>query len=180
MKLIFTLTTLIFSLLLSLPLTPVHATPTNPSPLLSHTNPTLRSLQKRCPPFDPAGTKNIGNGAATQFVGGQCLSDADCQQGCCAKPCGICSGPGAKFQNGKQGCGFGGSGSGTASAGAGAANANANTASTAGSGAGNGNANTNSNTDSGDDSNASSQSNNNNNGNGNGSGKPCSDNISNA
>jgi hypothetical protein len=60
------------------------------------------------PTFDPAGEKNVGNGAGVQFIGGQCLSAADCASGCCAFPCGICSGPGAQFQAGKQGCGFGG------------------------------------------------------------------------
>jgi hypothetical protein len=60
------------------------------------------------PAFDPAGAKNVGNGAAQQFIGGQCRSAADCASGCCALPCGICSGPGAQFQAGKQGCGFGG------------------------------------------------------------------------
>ncbi|KIJ45422.1 hypothetical protein M422DRAFT_67198 [Sphaerobolus stellatus SS14] len=60
------------------------------------------------PPFDPAGVKNIGNGHGGQFIGGQCLSDADCGSGCCANPTGICSGPGASTQNGKTGCGFGG------------------------------------------------------------------------
>ena len=58
------------------------------------------------PKFDPAGTKNVGNGHGGQFIGGQCLSNADCASGCCARPCGICSGPGAQFQAGKQGCGF--------------------------------------------------------------------------
>jgi hypothetical protein len=60
------------------------------------------------PAFDPAGTKNVGNGRGLQFIGGQCLNTADCASGCCALPCGICSGPGAQFQAGKQGCGFGG------------------------------------------------------------------------
>ncbi|TVY81131.1 hypothetical protein LSUE1_G003581 [Lachnellula suecica] len=59
------------------------------------------------PPFDPAGAKNVGNGAGTQFIGGQCLSDADCGSACCANPTGICSGVGAQLQNGKTGCGFG-------------------------------------------------------------------------
>ncbi len=58
------------------------------------------------PTFDPAGAKNVGNGVGTQFIGGQCLGAKDCASGCCAKPCGICSGPGAQFQAGKQGCGF--------------------------------------------------------------------------
>lgn len=68
---------------------------------------------KKCvggPKFDPAGTKNVGNGKKGQFIGGQCLSAADCASGCCALPCGICSGPGAQFQAGKKGCGFGGKG----------------------------------------------------------------------
>jgi len=59
------------------------------------------------PLFDIAGAKNVGNGAGQQFIGGQCLDASDCASGCCALPCGICSGPGAQFQNGKQGCGFG-------------------------------------------------------------------------
>jgi len=60
------------------------------------------------PPFDPAGTGNVGNGAGKQFIGGQCLSAADCGSGCCAGPSGICSGVGAQTQAGKTGCGFGG------------------------------------------------------------------------
>jgi hypothetical protein len=58
------------------------------------------------PAFDPAGEKNVGNGVGAQFIGGQCLSTADCASGCCAGPSGICSGPGASTQNGKTGCGF--------------------------------------------------------------------------
>jgi len=58
------------------------------------------------PAFDPAGTKNVGNGKGGQFIGGQCLSAADCASGCCAGPSGICSGVGAQTQNGKTGCGF--------------------------------------------------------------------------
>lgn len=58
------------------------------------------------PLFDPAGVPNVGNGEGEQFIGGQCLDASDCASGCCALPCGICSGPGAQFQNGKQGCGF--------------------------------------------------------------------------
>ncbi|CZR68959.1 uncharacterized protein PAC_18860 [Phialocephala subalpina] len=58
------------------------------------------------PAFDPAGAKNVGNGAGQQFIGGQCLSGADCQSTCCAGPSGICSGLGAQTQNGKTGCGF--------------------------------------------------------------------------
>lgn len=58
------------------------------------------------PKFDPAGAKNVGNGVGRQFIGGQCISGKDCASGCCAGPCGICSGPGAQFQAGKRGCGF--------------------------------------------------------------------------
>ncbi|KAH0537560.1 hypothetical protein FGG08_005659 [Glutinoglossum americanum] len=58
------------------------------------------------PRFDPAGAKNVGNGNGGQFIGGQCLSNADCGSGCCAGPSGICSGPGASTQAGKTGCGF--------------------------------------------------------------------------
>ncbi|KAJ6471133.1 hypothetical protein C8R47DRAFT_1054585 [Mycena vitilis] len=60
------------------------------------------------PAFDPAGAGNVGNAAGKQFIGGQCLSGADCGSGCCAGPSGICSGPGAQLQAGKTGCGFGG------------------------------------------------------------------------
>src|SRR3954451_5521307 len=42
------------------------------------------------PRFDVAGEKNVGNGRAQQFIGGQCLRAADCASGCCALPCGIC------------------------------------------------------------------------------------------
>ncbi|KAL8980204.1 MAG: hypothetical protein Q9177_005944, partial [Variospora cf. flavescens] len=58
------------------------------------------------PPIDPSGAKNVGLATSTQFIGGQCLSNADCASGCCANPIGICSGPGAARQNGKEGCGF--------------------------------------------------------------------------
>ncbi|KAJ7478353.1 hypothetical protein FB451DRAFT_1351021 [Mycena latifolia] len=63
------------------------------------------------PPFDPAGAPHVGNGVGGQFIGGQCLSAADCASGCCAGPSGICSGVGAQTQAGKTGCGFGGGGS---------------------------------------------------------------------
>lgn len=58
---------------------------------------------------DPAGAKNIGNGSGAQFIGGACLSSADCASKCCATlaGAGICSGLGAQFQAGKTGCGFG-------------------------------------------------------------------------
>ena len=58
------------------------------------------------PKFDPAGAPHVGNGRGQQFIGGQCLDAEDCASGCCAKPCGICSGVGAQFQAGKEGCGF--------------------------------------------------------------------------
>ncbi|KAI1372835.1 hypothetical protein F4677DRAFT_449088 [Hypoxylon crocopeplum] len=60
---------------------------------------------------DPSGQKNIGNGKGIQFIGGQCLSSADCASTCCAGVSGqtfaLCSGIGAQFQQGKMGCGFG-------------------------------------------------------------------------
>jgi len=68
----------------------------------------LASFVAAVPPFDPAGAKNVGNKQGKQFITGQCLSDADCASKCCAKPTGICSGPGAATQQGKMGCGFGG------------------------------------------------------------------------
>jgi hypothetical protein len=64
------------------------------------------TASKGGPPFDPSGVKNVGNGKGTQFIGGQCLSTADCASGCCAGPSGICSGVGAQTQAGKTGCGF--------------------------------------------------------------------------
>ncbi|KAK8040950.1 hypothetical protein PG994_013957 [Apiospora phragmitis] len=62
-----------------------------------------------------AGARDVGNGRnGKQFTTGGCVSDADCQEGCCAggatsstgKAAGICSGIGAEFQKGKTGCGF--------------------------------------------------------------------------
>ena len=53
-----------------------------------------------------AGAKDVGNGQGLQFTTGGCVSDADCQEGCCAdngEGTGVCSGIGAEFQNGKQG-----------------------------------------------------------------------------
>ncbi|KUJ16970.1 uncharacterized protein LY89DRAFT_707360 [Mollisia scopiformis] len=89
-------------------------------------------LVSAVPPFDPAGAKNVGNGAGVQFIGGQCLSDADCQSACCANPTGICSGPGASTQNGKTGCGFGGSSSSSAVVAVSSAVAGANIAAASG------------------------------------------------
>ncbi|CAI4212332.1 unnamed protein product [Parascedosporium putredinis] len=56
-----------------------------------------------------SGARDVGNGQGRQFTTGGCVSDADCQEACCANNgagTGICSGIGAEFQNGKQGCGF--------------------------------------------------------------------------
>ncbi|KAI0018884.1 hypothetical protein F4780DRAFT_793887 [Xylariomycetidae sp. FL0641] len=61
-----------------------------------------------------AGARDVGNGEGAQFTTGGCVSDADCQEGCCAggasdaegNEVGICSGIGAEFQSGKTGCGF--------------------------------------------------------------------------
>jgi hypothetical protein len=60
------------------------------------------------PAFDfTNGAKNLLNNTLhDQFITAQCQSNADCASGCCALPCGICSGPDASFQAGKQGCGF--------------------------------------------------------------------------
>ncbi|KAK4234319.1 hypothetical protein C8A03DRAFT_37911 [Achaetomium macrosporum] len=88
-----------------------------------HAAPDL-SVRQNLP--DPAGEKNVGNGAGKQFIGGQCLSAADCASGCCAtlpkggQTIGVCSGVGAQNQAGKQGCGF--ESSGGAGTGGGAAN----------------------------------------------------------
>ncbi|KAK3335210.1 hypothetical protein B0T19DRAFT_2628 [Cercophora scortea] len=73
-------------------------------------HPSLLAARQGLP--DPAGAKNLGNGAGTQFIGGQCLGAADCASGCCATlpqngvTIGVCSGVGAQTQAGKQGCGF--------------------------------------------------------------------------
>ncbi|KAI0403720.1 hypothetical protein F4802DRAFT_570773 [Xylaria palmicola] len=39
-----------------------------------------------------AGAQNVGTGAGTQFITGQCISDADCQSTCCASD-GKCAAP---------------------------------------------------------------------------------------
>jgi hypothetical protein len=82
------------------PAAPVAAAPPPPAAAAS------TSPANGGPPFDPSGVKNVGNGAGAQFIGGQCLSAADCGSGCCAGPSGICSGVGAQTQAGKTGCGF--------------------------------------------------------------------------
>ncbi|KAF4582230.1 biotrophy-associated secreted protein 2 [Ophiocordyceps camponoti-floridani] len=60
---------------------------------------------------DPAGAKNKGNGQGGQFIGGECLSTADCASTCCCAVEGedfmLCSGIGAQFQSGKLGCASG-------------------------------------------------------------------------
>lgn len=54
------------------------------------------------------GSQNVGKGDGSQFITGQCFSDADCASGCCAKlkGKGQCSGPAVSFDAGKEGCGF--------------------------------------------------------------------------
>jgi hypothetical protein len=87
---------------------PVPAPPAaNPAPPPPAPAPMVGAACMGGPKFDPAGEKNVGNGKGQQFIGGQCLNAKDCASGCCAFPCGICSGVGAQFQAGKQGCGFG-------------------------------------------------------------------------
>jgi len=78
---------------------PAPAAPTSAAPAPA-------TASKGGPPFDPSGAKNVGNAKGAQFIGGQCLSAADCASGCCANPSGICSGVGAQTQAGKTGCGF--------------------------------------------------------------------------
>lgn len=55
---------------------------------------------------DQAGSQNVGKGDGSQFITGQCVADADCASGCCAKPNGVCSAPAVANEQGKQGCGF--------------------------------------------------------------------------
>jgi hypothetical protein len=93
------------------PAPPVVNNPPPAPPVVNNPPPPPANNGGQCvggPKFDPAGVKNVGNGRGLQFIGGQCLRTADCASGCCAFPCGICSGPGAQFQAGKKGCGFGG------------------------------------------------------------------------
>ena len=58
-----------------------------------------------------AGSENVGLGNGSQFITGQCLSDADCASGCCAGSEGsdtaACSAVLAANEQGKTGCGFG-------------------------------------------------------------------------
>ncbi|KAK7965810.1 uncharacterized protein PG986_000087 [Apiospora aurea] len=62
---------------------------------------------------DPSkpGSQNVGKGDGSQFITGQCASDADCASGCCAKPKGVCSAEAVSNVDGKQGCGFTGAAS---------------------------------------------------------------------
>jgi hypothetical protein len=76
---------------LLLPPPPLH----QQRPLLLHL---LLHLPEALAPLQPTVVHHL--------ITGQCLSNADCASGCCAGPSGICSGPGASFQNGKTGCGF--------------------------------------------------------------------------
>lgn len=55
---------------------------------------------------EAAGSENVGKGNGSQFITGQCLSDADCASGCCAGPKGACSARAVAEENGKTGCGF--------------------------------------------------------------------------
>jgi len=82
------------------------AAPAAPAPAAAAGTAVAGTASAGGPPFDPSGAKNVGNGAGAQFIGGQCLSAADCGSGCCAGPSGICSGVGAQTQAGKTGCGF--------------------------------------------------------------------------
>ncbi|OIW23795.1 hypothetical protein CONLIGDRAFT_673986 [Coniochaeta ligniaria NRRL 30616] len=50
------------------------------------------------------GAQNVGKGDGSQFITGQCLSNADCASTCCNKNTGLCNAIGAV---GIQNCGFG-------------------------------------------------------------------------
>ncbi|KAK6855560.1 hypothetical protein PG995_007711 [Apiospora arundinis] len=75
------------------------------------------------------GSQNVGKGDGSQFITGQCTSDADCASACCAKAKGACAAKAVAEENGGAGCGFtsaakGGSGkTPTSSAAAGASSA---------------------------------------------------------
>ena len=57
-----------------------------------------------------AGAENVGTGNGSQFITGQCFSDADCASACCAgsqgSANGACSAVLVAEENGKTGCGF--------------------------------------------------------------------------
>jgi hypothetical protein len=61
-----------------------------------------------CVTIDPSGAQNVGNGRGVQFNGGQCVRNADCSSGCCARLSGkgICSAPATANAACKSGCGF--------------------------------------------------------------------------
>lgn len=65
---------------------------------------------------DQAGSQNVGKGDGSQFITGQCVADADCASGCCAKPKGVCSARLVADEQGKEGCGFTGGGAGAGAA----------------------------------------------------------------
>jgi hypothetical protein len=50
-----------------------------------------------------AGSQNVGKGDGSQFITGQCFSDADCASTCCNKNTGLCNAIGAI---GIENCGF--------------------------------------------------------------------------
>jgi hypothetical protein len=60
-----------------------------------------------------AGAQNVGKGDGSQFITGQCLSNADCASTCCNKNTGLCNAIGAV---GIQNCGFQAGGAAAASA----------------------------------------------------------------
>jgi len=55
-----------------------------------------------------AGSQNVGLKNGSQFITGQCTSDADCASTCCVAKTGLCGAVGAQL-NGRADCGFGGS-----------------------------------------------------------------------
>lgn len=64
------------------------------------------------------GAENVGKGDGSQFITGQCLSNADCASTCCNKGTGLCSAIGAV---GIENCGFEAAGAAPAAASAAAA-----------------------------------------------------------
>ncbi|OAL32673.1 hypothetical protein AYO20_07831 [Fonsecaea nubica] len=60
------------------------------------------------PPIDSSipGSQNVGKADASQFITGQCFSDADCASGCCGFNTGKCAGA-IIAQTRDGGCGFG-------------------------------------------------------------------------
>jgi hypothetical protein len=101
------------------PATPPPATPPPannpppPTPVDNSQSAKDKTLQLQCLTnfpllkFDVNGEDEAEDGiAGNQFIPGRCKRNSDCASGCCAQACGICSGPGAATQNGKNGCGF--------------------------------------------------------------------------